>query len=159
MKSLIKCLLVPLLLFLANSIVHAQYTDDEHDVKRTIEQLFDGMRAGDSSMVSGVFFADAIMQTVAQNKDGETVIRNGNLDGFLKAIGTPKDEVWDEQILNYEIKVDGNLATAWTPYKFFTGEQFSHCGVNSFQLAKFEETWKIFSIVDTRRTSNCGDKD
>lgn len=158
MNTVLKCLLINVLLFSSISVVHAQSSDDENDVKSTIEKLFDGMRAGDSAMVSSSFTPDAIMQTVARDKEGETTIRNGNLEGFLIAIGTPKDEVWDEQILNYEIKTDGTLATAWTPYEFYIDDQFSHCGVNSFQLAKIKDTWKIFFIVDTRRTTNCDDK-
>ncbi|MEX0608943.1 MAG: nuclear transport factor 2 family protein [Balneolaceae bacterium] len=154
----------PVLLLLAASLLYlipaglqAQPTSDESDVKQTIVQLFDGMRTSDSSMVSTAFTPDAIMQTIGKNEEGMTIVHNGSLEGFLKAVGTPKKIIWDEQISSYEIKIDGELASVWTPYKFFAGENFSHCGVNSFQLAKFEESWKIFHIVDTRRTTNCGE--
>ena len=43
------------------------------------------------------------------------------------------------------------MANAWTPYQFWFNDQFSHCGVNSFQLIKVDNTWKIFFLVDTRR--------
>lgn len=135
--------------------INAQESSEEENVKQVIEQLFYGMRSSDSSQVSHAFSSNAIMQTIARNKAGETVVNEGNLQDFLKAVGTKKEEVWDEQIASYEIKIDGELASAWTPYKFFIGDKFSHCGVNSFQLAKMGETWKIFHIVDTRRNSNC----
>jgi hypothetical protein len=61
----------------------------------------------------------------------------------------------NEKLNGYEIKVDGDLASAWTPYEFYVGEEFSHCGVNSFQLLKTADGWKIFHIVDTRRKDNC----
>ena len=49
------------------------------------------------------------------------------------------------------IKIDGALASVWTPYKFYSGATFSHCGANSFQLVKIDGAWKIQYIIDTRR--------
>jgi len=53
------------------------------------------------------------------------------------------------------ILIDGNLASVWTPYEFYFKGQFSHCGVNSFQLVKSNNEWKIQYIIDTRRKDNC----
>lgn len=113
------------------------------------------MRNSDSSMVREAFTDNAIMQTVTQNRNREAAVQNGCPEGFLMAVGSPKDEIWDERIGGYEILVDDNLAHAWIPYKFYLGDSFSHCGVNSFQLIRKEEGWKIFFIVDTRRSDNC----
>lgn len=127
----------------------------EQQVQSVIETLFDGMRAGDSTMVASVFSRDAIMQTVANNQAGEVIKREGSLSQFLTAVGTPHEQVWDERIGGFEIKIDGDLASAWTPYQFYAGDNFSHCGVNSFNLAKMNGEWKIIYIVDTRRRTNC----
>ena len=61
----------------------------------------------------------------------------------------------DERISFETVKVDGDLAIAWTPYKFYLGDQFSHCGVNSFQLVKLEGVWRIQYLIDTRRRQGC----
>lgn len=113
--------------------------------------MFDGMRAGDSSMVHSVFIDEVLMQTIAANRQGEITLTTGSLANFLNAVGTPHDQVWDERILSYEIKTDGAMASVWTPYEFYAGERFSHCGVNSFQLMKGKDGWKIIYLVDTRR--------
>ncbi len=47
--------------------------------------------------------------------------------------------------------VDDGLAVAWTPYRFYAGDQFSHCGTNAFTLALDGQGWRIVQIVDTRR--------
>ncbi len=133
----------------------AQAQTPESEIQSVIETLFDGMRAGDSSMVASAFTRDAVMQTITQNREGTIVKVDGNLQQFLTAVGTPHEQIWDEKIGGYEIKIDGELASAWTPYQFFVGENFSHCGVNSFQLAKLDGEWKIIYIVDTRRRTNC----
>lgn len=150
-----KILLSSLLLIFTVSLNLQAQSSVEAEVQKTIETLFDGMRAGDSSMVASAFTKDAIMQTVATNREGKVVKISGDLSQFLNIIATPREQVLDEQIASYDIKVDAELATAWTPYKFYVGENFSHCGVNSFQLAKLEGAWKIVYIVDTRRRDNC----
>ena len=145
-----------LLSLLLSYSVKAQKTDREMILSQ-IETLFDGMRAGDSSAVSKVFTDNATMQSIFKNRDGNTVINSGSLMNFKNAIGTPHEQVWDERVANIQINIDGEMATAWVPYSFYLGDNFSHCGVNSFQFAKTSEGWKAISIVDTRRRTNCAE--
>lgn len=149
-----KNLLLILLMACTVTGVEAQQTDEEL-IKGAINTMFDGMRAGDSSMVASVFSRDAVMQSIAVNREGEVVKVSGSLDRFLTAVGTPHEDVWDEQISGFTIQIDGDLASVWTPYKFILGGNFSHCGVNSFQMARLEGDWKVIYIVDTRRRTEC----
>lgn len=132
----------------------AQKSDKELILSQ-IETLFDGMRAGDSSAVSKVFSSDATMQSISKDREGNTRISQGSLSGFKNAIGTPRNDILDERVGKIQINIDENLATAWVPYSFYIGDNFSHCGVNSFQFAKTSEGWKAISIVDTRRRTEC----
>jgi ketosteroid isomerase-like protein len=128
---------------------------DEDAVQAVIQSLFDGMRAKNAEQVAAAFSQDAIMQTILATPEGNTVGTN-YVGDFVKRIGaSPADTQLDEQVSEYQIKVDGGLATAWTPYKFYLNGNFSHCGVNSFQLVKLSEGWKIIYIIDTRRKEPC----
>jgi ketosteroid isomerase-like protein len=128
---------------------------DEDAVQAVIQSLFDGMRAKNAEQVAAAFSQDAIMQTILATPEGNTVGTN-SVGDFVKRIGaSPADTQLDEQVSEYQIKVDGGLATAWTPYKFYLNGNFSHCGVNSFQLVKLSEGWKIIYIIDTRRKEPC----
>ncbi|GJM35153.1 MAG: hypothetical protein DHS20C18_41540 [Saprospiraceae bacterium] len=133
----------------------AQFTGEEAAVKAAIEQMFDGMRAGDSSMISAVFHPEARLHTTYFNKEGFAQLKIGDLDGFLKQIGTPHDKVYDEKIWSYDIRVDDALASVWTEYTFYLGEEKSHCGVNTFQMVKIGSNWQILQITDTRRKGGC----
>ncbi|PAW92019.1 hypothetical protein CKK33_00315 [Mucilaginibacter sp. MD40] len=128
---------------------------DREDIKKTINTLFEGMRKGDSTMLRSVFHKDMVLQSVANKKDGSTVLITEKAGDFVKQVGAPHKEVYDERITWGDIKIDGSLASVWTPYKFYLGTQFSHCGVNFFQLMKTVQGWKIIYIVDTRRKDNC----
>jgi hypothetical protein len=56
-----------------------------------------------------------------------------------------------------EVHVDGSMASAWAPYTFYLSGEISHCGINSIELLKDAEGWKVTQISDTRRTENCPD--
>lgn len=124
-------------------------------VQATIDLLFDGMRVGDSSKVRQAFHSDARLMTTFVDKDGNPRLVEEEIQGFLNAVGTPHKEVWNEKLTSVKIQIDGNLAQAWTKYEFYVDEDFSHCGVNAFQLIKDSDGWKIIQITDTRRKTDC----
>ncbi len=127
---------------------------DEDEVLAVVERLFDGMRAADSSMVRSTLHADLRLVSVAEGESGPA-LHSEPMDGFVAAVGTPHEEVWDERIWDPEVRVDGRLATVWVSYAFYLGEELSHCGVDAFQLFDGAEGWKIFHIADTRRREGC----
>ncbi|RCH55037.1 hypothetical protein DJ568_11235 [Mucilaginibacter hurinus] len=150
MKKLIGLIIV---IIYCNS-VFAQQPDDDA-IKKTINTMFDAMRAGDSAKLHSVFADGIVLQSVAKKKDGTVKLITEKQGEFLTAVGTPHKEVWDERITWGDIKIDADLASVWTPYKFYIDDKFSHCGVNFFQLMKTAAGWKIIYIVDTRRKDNC----
>lgn len=128
---------------------------EEEAVKAVIVSLFDGMRAKNADQVSEAFTPEAIMNTVIAKPEGSEVGSNSVADFAKRISSTPAETQLDERILDYQIKVDGTMASAWTPYRFYVNGDFSHCGVNSFQLVKTAEGWKIVYIIDTRRKEPC----
>src|SRR3712207_3203690 len=78
---------------------------DEAAVRAAVQSLFDAMRAGDSIAARRFFHPDATMLSVGV-RDGATTINKGDANGFIRAIGTPHDKVWDERIANLQVRVD-----------------------------------------------------
>jgi hypothetical protein len=132
------------------------YAQSEEDrVKQVISSLFDGMKRSDSNLIRSAFAPDAVLQTVAKSKEGQTVIHAANIADFITSITKPHKETYDERITFDMIRIDSDLASVWTPYKFYLDDKFLHCGVNSFQLVRLDKEWKIQYIIDTRRSDNC----
>jgi len=147
-----------ILLFLSFMQVNSQnsFKSDSIKVYKVIITLFDGMRKGDSCKVHTVFHDKARMYTSFRSKNEVQLLEEGKLDDFLKAVGTPHANVWDEKISNTIIQIDGSLAQVWTYYSFFIGDKFSHCGVDAFQLIKDKNMkWQIINLIDTRRVEDC----
>ena len=127
----------------------------EQEVEAVIRSLFDGMRQKNATMVAEAFYTEGLMQTVQQKSEGITIGSNAVADFVKRITTTPEGTTLDERILSYHIQVDGPMASAWTPYRFYVNDTFSHCGVNSFQLVKMASGWKIVYIIDTRRKEPC----
>lgn len=140
------------LLFLTNTFAQ----NETEAVKAAVDQLFDGMRANDSLLIKKVLYSEVSLKTVITNEAGETVLQKADIRDFIKAVGTKREGVkFDERLSGYDIKIDGDMAMAWTPYSFYFNDKFSHCGVNVFILVRTPDGWKITNITDTRRKTNC----
>jgi len=129
-------------------------SDEENAIKQSVNNLFIGMRTGDSTLASSALAKESILQTII-SKYGKNIVKTESVSGFLKMIGTPRNQKYDERIVFSKILIDGPLASVWTDYKFFIDEKLNHCGVNSFQMVKGDKGWQIIYIIDTRRKENC----
>ncbi len=136
----------------AQSSETSQSSDDA--VRAVVAELFDAMRAGDSTRVRNVFHEDARLHSSILRSGAPMVVGGESADGFVSAVGRPHTEVWDERVGEIHIQIDGGLAAAWMYYSFYLDDNFSHCGVNAIQLVNTEGGWKMLNIVDTRR-SDC----
>jgi Putative lumazine-binding len=145
-----------LLFLLATVISNATYAQTTEDsVKAVVNNLFTSMKNADAILLKTVFADSAVLQTIVNTKSGKTIIRNEEVAGFIEFVGKQTRGAADEQISFGAIKIDGDLASVWTPYKFYYNGAFSHCGVNSFQLVRLNNQWKIQYLIDTRRKNNC----
>ena len=135
---------------LISSFSFAQNTSEKEIIK-PIENLFNAMKSADSLGVKNAFSGSAIMQTFGKNQE----IRTDKVEDFAKQVGASQAGDLDEKFTISKILVDGNMASVWVPYQFYYKGNFSHCGVNSFQLVKINDEWKIQYIIDTRRKDNC----
>ncbi len=135
--------------------VQGQNTDSEA-VKETIINFFEAFHKQDTTALKTMAKGDIKLQSISVNKEGKSVLHESEYGQFLKNIASiPNENTFEEKLLSFNIQVDGNMANAWTPYEFWYNGNFSHCGVNSFQLIKEDDAWKIIYLVDTRRREGC----
>jgi hypothetical protein len=141
-------LLAAILLVPASGRAQSTAQDSAYAV---VTKLFDAMRARDTSAMRAAFVPNASMQSLRPDS-----VRFESVDGWIAGISrAPAGMILDERLANPVIHVDGALASIWVDYWFFAGDRFSHCGVDAVQLVRQSNQWRIFSIVDTRRTAGC----
>ena len=139
------------LLLLLSLQANSQETSNQNEqIMLPIMSLFDGMRESDAPKVRSAFASQAIIHRAHSSLREDTTV-----DNFAKAVASKGDAIWDEKIWDIQINTEDNLASVWTQFGFVLNGSLSHCGVNSFQLYKFEDGWKIIYLVDTFRQDNC----
>ena len=136
-----------------STITMAQSAEDS--VKAVVNQLFAAMKGANAAMLKETFADSAVLQTIRRKQDGTFFVQDEKVSDFVEQIGKAKKDSLDERITFETVKIDGPLAIAWTPYKFYYAGNFSHCGVNSFQLVRINGRWKIQFLIDTRRRQGC----
>ena len=123
----------------------------EAEVQALVTRMFDAMRARDTTTLRAIFDSGARLVATG-TRNGAATVEVTPIGEFIRIIATAAPgQLLDEKLENTEIKVSDNLAAVWTDYKFYVGDRFSHCGVDSFQLARGVDGWKIIALADTRR--------
>ena len=149
-------LITLLIAVIFSATISAQNDNEKKEIKNTIETFFVGLQKGDSTILKNTLHKDIKIQTTFTNKKGEKHLKTESRANLLKNVANKKpDNTYLEKLLSYTIKVDGNLASVWTPYEFYLNGKFSHCGANSFQLFNNNGKWEIIYLVDMRRRANC----
>jgi hypothetical protein len=137
-------------LFFISSTAFAQHSNEKQTVQQVIRNMFIAMQTGDTALFRSCFAPKVIFQTIV-TKENQTQVKSEDFEAFLKSLTKYPKGALDERIKFKGVHEDGTLASAWTPYQFYYQGKFSHQGVNSFQLVKIENAWKIQYLIDTRR--------
>jgi len=127
----------------------------DEEIEQVHFDFFEAMLFSNGERMRTFLTDDATLHTVVSSDDGEPFLRQADIQAFLESVENTKAGALDELLISFNAHVDGDLATAWMAYRFYVVSDFSHCGVNTMNLIRQNSEWKIFSIVDTRRTNGC----
>ena len=139
--------IILLLLVFTGFSVNAQ----NQEIQKTIETFFEGFHARDTAKLHSVCADKIILQSIAEGNKGARLTNESTKEFYLSIATIPKQAIFQEKILSYNIQVDGTMAHAWTPYEFYMDGKLSHRGVNAFTLFKENGAWKVIYLIDTRK--------
>ena len=129
----------------------SQTEDSLNSPKKLVQDFFEAFHAQDTVKLKS-FAVDGIkLESVSLNAEGNTTLTSEDYSTFIKSIASiPAETSFEEKLHEFRIEQNGLLATVTTPYSFYYNGNFSHSGVNSFQLVNFNGEWKIVYLIDTR---------
>lgn len=111
------------------------------------QAVFDAMARKDTAALRRLVHPAAHFIAAVEIADS-TAPRVTGMEQFLTQIatypGVPLERMW-----NAEVRVSGPVATIWTQYDFHKAGQFSHCGIDAFQLVRNGRQWQVTSILYT----------
>jgi len=138
--------------FLTSAATSPAQSAEEQAVLATVQRVFEGMRTSDSAMVRSAFDPGARFAGV----DSTGTVRYQALDGWIRAIANSAGR-WEEPLYDVQVRVDGTMAQVWAPYTFYFDKKVRHCGVDTFELLRTSNGWKITQLSDTQRRTGCPD--
>lgn len=142
--------------FLINMTIFAQAEKSSDSPKQLVLDFFEAFHAQDTVKLKNFAMEGTILQSVSMDAEGNTKLSADNYSKFIKSIASiPAEATFQEKLHEFRIEENGLLATVTTPYSFYYNGNLSHCGVNSFELVKFNDVWKITYLIDTRTKENC----
>ncbi len=134
------------------ALLFFQFSDaQESEIQLTIEKFFNAFHQRDSIALKKVCTENLVLHSVSESEKG-TKFSVEKASNFYRSIATiPLSMKFEEKILNFNVQIDGAMAHVWAPYEFYVNDKLSHSGVNSFQLYKEKDGWRVVYILDTRR--------
>ncbi len=121
----------------------------------TVQELFDGMRAGSEARVAATLHPQAQFLSIEDGASGAKVSPLAPSD-FAELVGTWAPGFGDERFARPTVRRDGSLASVWMRYHFYSQGAFRHCGAENFTLVETRPgTWQILTGVDTRQQEGC----
>ena len=139
--------------FIISSFGFSQTT--EHIlILETVQKFFDSIETRDRELLESILVPGSLNISVRKAEDEEATFNIMSYEEMVAALTrsgrNAKERSWDETVLT-----QGNIAVVWTPYDFHLDGEFSHCGVDSFQLIKQAGQWLISNSSWTLEIENC----
>lgn len=133
----------------------AKAQDPKEEVMDVVKKLFVAMETNNGDLASGLFTIDAELRSVVFTKGGYGRVSSIPLSKLIEVFSEEKEVIYSEPFWNERVLIDSSYAVVWVDYAFYLGADFSHCGVDMFQMVKLESGWKIFGLTDTRKKNDC----
>ena len=128
--------------------------DSEAEVKavnQVITRFFEAMENGNVEALKGTCTATVLFQTHAQDQHGRHQIFDERIEDMVNFVASSTSGGGFKMNVEFEMaQSESSVSVFRSPYYFYINGELSHCGVNSFEMVKTEEGWKIKKVIDTR---------
>lgn len=134
--------------------VVGQSSRDERDVIAAVQRLFDAMASCDATGARAVLSAEGRLFRLVPAATDSGGLRSTTHADFATSLETcPRrllERMWAPQV-----RVHKGIASLWAPYDFWLDGAFSHCGIDSFDLARTDDGWKVTGGIYTVEREGC----
>ncbi len=151
LKKLVAVALVALPL---SSAFAAHHESKEGDIIAVIDAFFNMMATRNTENWEDLALPDGMIFAARDTADGSATLTRISLQAFVENL-TPGGPALLERMWEPEAKIHGAIATVWAPYDLHVDGQFSHCGIDSFQMIRDNGQWKIANVIYTAQTEGC----
>jgi hypothetical protein len=120
----------------------------EAEVVAALQGLFDALGSGDGESLRSLLDPSVVMH-FSETRDGTTTFGSSTVDDLVARV-TASEAPLIERMWDPEVRIDGPLASIWTPYDFYVGSELSHCGIDVATFMDTPEGWRVVALSWTR---------
>ena len=120
----------------------------EAEVVAALQGLFDALGSGDGEALRSLLDPTVVMH-FSETRDGTTTFGSSTVDDLVARV-TSSEAPLIERMWDPEVRIDGALASIWTPYDFYVGSELSHCGVDVATFMDTPDGWRVVALSWTR---------
>ena len=148
-----------LALLAAPLVCAANAADTQREaVLAVIEKAFAAISSGDADAARTTQLADGTSISFRAHPDGEPgrlEMRMSTNEELLASDADDQHQYLERWTSDPIVMVRGAIAVAWGDYEFWIDGEFSHCGIDSVQLANVDGDWKIANWMWTVEKVDC----
>lgn len=145
-----------LIALLASKSAFAQSMADERAILHTVDQFFTALAERNRELLASITVQGSLNISTSMGTDDEQRIRIQNYSQLLNNLSsegpTLLERYWDPTVL-----IQRDIAVFWAPYDFHVNGEFSHCGIDSFQLIKRDDRWLLTNLSWTVERTGCAE--
>lgn len=119
---------------------------DKKAVIEVVEQLFSLLEKPDPVLAEKILVLGSMSFSTEKLEDGSTQVTRQYLQCQVQELMKKKVKL-KETMCFPEVRIDGDLAVLWAPYKLYVDGECDHYGTNAVSLIKKDGKWKIATIV------------
>ncbi len=132
--------------------------DDREAILAVMEKAFAAVQSNNPDDWRAIQLAEGTSLSFRPDPEGEPdelEMQIWNNEGFLTDLKPDGNDYVERWTGEPTVLVRGPIAVIWGEYEFWIDGEFSHCGVDSVDLVKVEEEWKIANFVWTVEKESC----
>ena len=141
-------------LLLISKPTSAQSTADEQAILNTVDQFFTALAERNRQLLASITVQGSLNISTSIGAGGDQRIRIQNYTQLLNNLSNEGpallERYWDPTVL-----IQRDIAVFWAPYDFHVNGEFSHCGIDSFQLIKRDDRWLLTNLSWTVERTGC----
>jgi hypothetical protein len=150
MKHLVLTLLLVVLPAAAADKKHPEYDA----IMEVVDTMFLAINTSDAELTKSIVTPDSMNYQVSSDGEGGWQHRSIPQSFYTEQANYGPEKI-TERYWSPTLLIDEAIAVFWAPYDFYIDGEFSHCGIDAFDLIKVGKDWKIGNASWTRKTEGC----
>lgn len=124
-------------------------TIEHEEVLRVLDLFLDGLHNRDVRIWEKLIFKKAASFTFRREEGGSWIPNYRPNEDWLSILSVEERELHQNFDLPI-VHIRGPIAMIWAPYRLARNGEPAHQGIDCFLLIKFNNEWKIFSVLATQ---------